>query len=179
MDDGQFQTAVRVACALEDLGVFGPADWVSLGTTLLGVGRDDEGVLDLAILDKSARGWETDPVTRELRGRLGMPAMDPDEATEMVVRLLADDLRARPAAVTGPMIRMIARLASPYYASKLANECEGTAEYLDCDCIGEVDPHFEAELEARASLGLPDPIVSVLAQRLRATLPPTQPPHDH
>lgn len=179
MDGGQFRTAVRVACALEDLGAFRPDDWVRLGTTLLELGRDDEGVLDLAILSESASGWDTDEIVRDLRERLAIGQTNANEAAEMVARLLADDLRARPAVVTAPMIRMLARLAPPDYASELTSECYGIEEYLDCNCVAEVEPGYEDELEARASLDLPDPIVGVLAQRLRSTLPTTQPSHDH
>ncbi|WP_446664673.1 hypothetical protein [Flexivirga sp. B27] len=178
MDDGQVETAVRVACALEDLGAFRSDDWVRLGTTLVGLGSDDEGAVDLAILHESASGWETAPVTRELRDRLDIPVTTANDATELVARLLADDLRARPAAVSAPMIRMLARLAPPDYASDLANECSGTEEYLDCDCA-RVDPAFEAELEGRAPHDLPDVVVRVLACRLRASLPTVQPVRNH
>jgi len=92
---------------------------------------------------------------------------------------MADELRARPASLTAPTIRMLARLALPSYESDLANECFGAAEYLDCNCVAEVDPNFVSELEAVQSLGLPDRLVEAIARPLRTTLPTVQPPHDH
>jgi hypothetical protein len=70
-----------------------------------------------------------------------------EDAVAVLARLMADDLRVRPAAVTAPMIRLVARLAPPDHESDLANECFGCEEYLDCDCA-RVDPQFESRRQS-------------------------------
>lgn len=179
MDDGAFRRVVRVALAAEQLGCFSPTEWVGLGTALLALGREDAEILDLAILSKPVSAWSTDGALTSLRERLSIEATDSNDAVELMARALADDLRARPASVTAPMVRMLARLAPPDYSSALANECYGVEEYLDCNCVAEVDPSLEADLEARPSLDLPDGVVQILTRRLRATLPAEQPPRSH
>ena len=107
-----------------------------------------------------------------------MPLPDPEEAVTLLARLMATDLRLRPATVTRPMIRVVAGLALEAPESDLANQCYRSAEYLDCDC-GPVDRGLEAELENLTPLTLPDSLVQVLARPLRSTLPLSQPPHGH
>ncbi|RSN24239.1 hypothetical protein DMC63_06765 [Streptomyces sp. WAC 05977] len=91
---------------------------------------------------------------------------------------MADDLRARPAVVTAPMIRLMARFGSPDFDSDLVSRCLAAEEYLDCGCV-EVDLEFEGELQTMPTLGLLAPVVRAVARSLRSTLPTAQPPHGH
>lgn len=100
-------------------------------------------------------------------------------AVEMLAGLLAADLRARPSGVTGAMIRLLARLAPPDFESDLATQCFGAEEYLDCDCSAQLEPSWEAELEALPGFGIPNSVTPALAGPLRSTLPLVQPPHAH
>jgi hypothetical protein len=83
-----------------------------------------------------------------------------------------------PAAVSSPMIRMLAKVAG-HHESDLANQAMGAEKFLDCDCIANADEAFEAELEYLDEIALPDEVVQILAASLRATLPTVQPPHGH
>lgn len=179
LDDEQVRGAIAAATAAESNGVFGPQEWTDLAAQMLALGRNDQWVVDLAILKSPVSGWSTDPVVSILHQRLKLQVLDVESATSMFARALADDLRERPANITTPMIRMIARTAPPDYGSKLAMDCFGLEEYLDCNCHAEVDPTYELELEAPPTLGLPDAVVEVLARRARQTLPSTQPAHGH
>jgi len=180
MEEDQFRDVVSVAAAAEQVGVFGPSDWTQVATALLVDGREEQEILDLACLSLPVTAWDTESLVARLYERMGrVEPIDANDATRLVARLMADDLRARPASVTAPMIRMLARLAPPGFDSDLANQCYGAAEYLDCSCVAKVDPNLESELEALQSLELPDGLVEVIARTLRATLPTVQPPHDH
>jgi hypothetical protein len=109
----------------------------------------------------------------------GVPRPDPQEAVTLLARLMATDLRLRPATVTTPMIQIVAGLAPEAPESDLANQCCRSAEYLDCDCMP-ADRGLEAQLEAELGnltpLILPDSLVQVLARPLRSKLPRLQPP---
>lgn len=165
--------------AFEKLGWLQPADWVNVGLTLLLAGVEDDDVLSLAILDAKPSGRDTDGPARNLFERYSVAEPNASEATATAASILATDLRARPARVSSPMIRMLAKLAGPTYESEMANQALGAEEYLDCDCCARVDESFESELEGLTGTGLPDALVQVLAARLRSTLPTEQPPHSH
>jgi len=90
------------------------------------------------------------PLVSCLYERYEVRLPDPEDAVVALARLMASDLRARPATVTAPMIRLVARLVSPPYESGLATECYGCAKYLDCDCAS-VNPRFEAAGESSAT----------------------------
>ena len=180
MEDSQLCDAIRVARAAERMGVFGPSDWPELATLLLVDGREEPEILDLACLLQPVSGWETEPLVTRLIERMGLvEPTDANDAVNLLARLMADDLRRQPASVSAPMIRLLARFAPPSFVSDLANECWGKAEYLDCNCVADLDPRFELELEALQSLALPDGLVETLAKPLRGSLPTVQPPHDH
>ena len=141
---------------------------------------EESEVLELAGLNHSVSPWQIDPLTASLYERHATTApQDAEAAVTTLARLLAADLRARPSSITGPMIRLLARLAPPDFESDLATQCFGAEEYLDCDCSGQVDPAWEAELEGLPGFGIPDSITQALAAPLRSTLPHVQPPHSH
>jgi hypothetical protein len=141
-------------------------------------GTEDPEIAELAGLSHPVSGWGTDPLVAAACEQHRVSTPGPDESTNLMARLMADDLRARPASVTAPMTRLLARLAPPDFESDLANQCLNVAEYLDCDCV-QVDPNFEAELRLLPTLRLPAPVVQALARPLRSTLPVTQPPRGH
>src|SRR5215472_15670359 len=88
-----------------------PRDWPDLAVELLLAGIDDVEIAELAGLPASVTGWETDPLVARLYQKHGVTLPDPDEAVTSLARLMASDLRLRPATVTAPMIRMMAGLA--------------------------------------------------------------------
>lgn len=161
------------------MGCLGPGAWPDLALALLLEDVEDPEVAELAGYDQQVSAWTVDPLTEALYERYEVPAPDKDGAVHSLAGLMAADLRARPAVVTGPMIRLLARLAPPNFESSLANECYGAEEYLDCDCSGRVDPAFEAELEAMPGPRIPHSVAHMLAKPLRSTLPLVQPPHGH
>ena len=162
---------VAVARAADSLGLVGADDWVDLGTQMLGRGADDPPVVDLAILAKPASPWSTDRPVAALYELLDIAEPAPEEATLLVARVVADDLRARPeVSVTSPMIRILARLACDD-RSALADECRYAAELLDSAGLPEgMDPRVEARHEGLPALGLPDEFVRPLARGARASL---------
>ncbi|MGW4523719.1 hypothetical protein [Amycolatopsis sp. NPDC004378] len=178
MDDASTRTALLVARAAESRGCLQPGDWPDVAVSLLLEGNEDPEIAELAGLNRRANGWDTAPLADAVCARHEILVPGEDESTDLVARLMADDLRARPAEVSAPMIRLLARFASPDFDSDLANRCFAAEEYLDCGC-GEVDLEFEAELQSMPTLGLPARVVQALARRLRSTLPATQPAHGH
>jgi hypothetical protein len=182
VDDEALATALAVTRSAERLSDWRPRNWPDLAVELLLAGIDELEIAELAGLPASITGWETDPLVTSLYEKHGVPLPDPEEAVTLLARLMATDLRLRPATVTAPMIRMVAGLALEAPEADLANQCYRSAEYLDCDCMP-VDRGLEAELEAKLEnltpLALPDSVVQVLARPLRRTLPLSQPPHGH
>lgn len=170
--------ALSVARAAERCGCLEPGDWPDVAVGMLLEGNEDLEIAELAALSRRVNGWDTEPLVAAVCERHGVSVPDVGESVDLVARLMADDLRARPASVTAPMIRLLARLAPPEFDSDLANQCFSAAEYLDCDCA-EVDPGFEAELRLSPTLRLPAPVVQALARPLRSTLPAAQPPRGH
>jgi hypothetical protein len=139
---------------------------------------DDAEIAELAGLPASVTGWDTDQLVAALYDRYDVPVPDAQDSVTLLARLMATDLRIRPATLTAPMIRLVARLALPAHDSELAAQCLGSEEYLDCDCAT-VDPRLETELENLPPLHLPDGMIQILARPLRSTLPIVQPPHGH
>jgi hypothetical protein len=178
VDDASLRTTLLVARAAESHGCLEPGDWPDVAVSLLMEGNDDPEIAELAGLSRRASGWDTDPLVAAACARHRISAPDRENAVQLIARLMADDLRARPAAVTAPMIRLLARLAPPDFESNLATRCFTAEEYLDCSC-GEEDSGFEAKLQSMPTLGLPAPVVQTLARPLRSTLPTVQPPHGH
>jgi hypothetical protein len=182
VDDEALATALAAARSAERLSDWRPRDWPDLAVELLLAGIDDLEIAELAGLPASVTGWETDPLVASLYQKHGVPLPDPEEAVTLLARLMATDLRLRPATVTAPMIRMVAGLAlAAVFESDLANQCYRSADYLDCDCMPDrgLEAGLEAELENLTPLTLPDRLVQVLARPLRRTLPLSQPPHGH
>lgn len=180
MDPAELDATLRIARAAERMGCLDAGDWPDLAVALLLEGVDDPEIMELAGFDRDVSPWAIDPLTRSLYDRHATAApKDVEAAVEMLARLLAADLRARPSNVTCPMVRLLARLAPPHFESDLASRCFGAEEYLDCDCSGQVEPSWEAELEALPGFEVPDSITHVLASPLRSTLPLVQPPHTH
>lgn len=178
MKDEQLQTALMVARAAERCGLWQSGDWPGLAVELLLADFHDPEVAELAGLPRSVTGWQTDPLVSSLYERYDVHAATADDAVGLLGRLMVTDLHARPANVSSPMIRLLARLAPPNYEAELATQCFNCEEYLDCDCVV-VDRSFEAELENIQPLQLPDGVVQVLVRPLRGTLPVTQPLHGH
>jgi hypothetical protein len=170
--------ALSVARAAEYCGCFEPGDWPDVAVSMLLEGSEDAEIAELAGLSRQVNGWDTDPLVAAVCERHGVSTSGADESTNLMARLMADELRARPASVTSPMIRLLARLAPPNFESDLANQCLGVEEYLDCGCV-QVDPVLEAELGLLPTLRLPAPVVRTLARPLRSTLPTAQPPRGH
>lgn len=155
-------------------------DWPGLAVALLFEAVEDPEVAELAAFDRRVSPWKVDPLTDSLYDRYGAAApADSDEAVASLAGLMAADFQARPATVTGPMIRVLARLAPPDFDSDLANQCYGVEEYLDCDCSGHVDFAWEDQLMALPRPQMPDGVIQELARPLRSTLPLVQPPHGH
>ncbi|QXV56608.1 DUF4034 domain-containing protein [Amycolatopsis sp. TNS106] len=178
MDDVSVRTALLVAKVAESHGVLQPGDWPDVAVSLLLEGIEDPEIAELAGLSRRVSGWDTEPLVAAACERYGVSVPGQDESADLVARLMADDLRARPAVVTAPMIRLMARFGSPDFDSDLASRCLAVEEYLDCDCA-EVDLEFEVELQSMPTLGLPAPVVQAVARSLRSTLPTAQPPHRH
>jgi hypothetical protein len=178
MDEGSMREALALAQASERVGRFGPSDWPDLAVALLLAGVEDEEVAELAGFDRAVNGWVTEPLVESLYSAHSVTPAEVEQSVELVARVQAADLRARPAAVSSPMIRMLARVAAPNFESRLANDCYGAGEYLDCDCA-EVDPSLESDLEALPAPSLPDAVVQALAAPLRATLPSVEPSRGH
>jgi hypothetical protein len=141
-------------------------------------GDDDPQIAELAGLPASTTGCDTEPLVSCLYDKYGVPLPEAEDAVAVLARLMASDIRARPAAVAAPMIRLVAKLAPPTYESDLANQCYGCAEYLHCDCA-RVDPALDTALQSLPPLQLPDGVIRVLARPLRSTLPLVQPPSAH
>ena len=139
MDDASVRVALSVARAAEQCGCFEPGDWPDVAVGMLLEGNEDPEIAELAGLSRQASGWDTDPLVAAACERHGVTTVDAGESTNVVARLMADDLRARRASVTEPMIRLLARLAPPDFESDLANQCFSLEDYLDCDCT-RVDP---------------------------------------
>ncbi|WP_410594239.1 hypothetical protein [Amycolatopsis sp. lyj-23] len=178
MDDAALRTTFLVARAAESRGCLEPGDWPAVAVSLLLEGNEDPEIAELAGLSRRASGWDTDPLVAAVCARHEISVPGKEEAVDFIARLLADDLRARPSAVTAPMIRLLARLAPPDFESELASRCFTAEEYLDCGCVDD-DSGLEAELQSMPTLGLPGPVVQALARPLRSTLPTVQPPHGH
>ena len=172
-------TALTAARSAEQLSYWEPGDWPQLAVELLVAGFDDAEIAELAGLPASIMGWDIDPLVVSLFECYRVPVLGAEDAVAFLARLMATDLRARPATVTAPMIRLMARLTRPAGESEMPWQCYGGEEYLDCDCGTSVDPEFEEELERLPSLPLPDGLVRILSRPLRATLPLVQPPHGH
>lgn len=179
MEEMELQEVLALARAFESVGWLLPSDWVEIGVALLVDGVEDDDVTALACLDANANGWDIDRPVANLYERFAVSEPVPKDAVDIVARALASDLRARPAAVTGPMIRMLAKVAGPHYESDVATQAFGAEEFLDCNCVATVDPSLEAELESLPPLGVPDDLIRLTTRRLRKTLPTTQPPHSH
>ncbi|MEQ7129308.1 hypothetical protein ABN034_32915 [Actinopolymorpha sp. B11F2] len=179
MDPVALNETLHIARAAECMGCLGSGDWPDLAVALLLEDVEDPEVAELAGFNQQVSAWAVDPLTEALYERYGVPAPDTEGAVHSLAGLMAADLRARPAVVTGPMIRLLARLAPPTFESSLANTCYGLEEYLDCACSGRVDRSLEAELEAMPGPRIPDSVAQVLAKPLRSTLPLVQPPHEH
>ena len=128
MDDEALATALAVARSAEQVSDWRPRDWPDLAVELLLAGIDDLEIAELAGLSASVTGWETDPLVASLYQKHGVPLPDPEEAVTLLARLLATDLRLRPATVTAPMIRMVARLAMVAPKSGLADQCRYSEE---------------------------------------------------
>lgn len=178
MDNASLRTALLVARAAESLGCLQPGDWPDVAVSLLLEGSEDLAIAELAGLNQRANGWDTDPLVAAVCARHEIVVPGRDESTVLVARLMADDLRARPAVVTAPRTRLLAGLAPPDFESDLASRAFLAEEYLDCGCT-EVDLDTEAELQSMPTLGLPAPVVRALGRPLRSTLPTTQPAHGH
>ncbi|HQH07588.1 MAG TPA: hypothetical protein PK428_07240 [Phycicoccus sp.] len=182
MERAEKRTVVAVARAADSLGMIRADDWVEIATQMVGHGADDGPIVDLAILSKPTSRWSTELPVAAVCELLDIAEPAPEEATLLVARALADDLRARPEpAVAAPMVRMIARLAAACdYDSALANECSYAEEFLDCDCLPKgIGPGLELRLEGLPTLGLPDALVRPLASTARASLAASQPHHGH
>ena len=179
MDPEVLARSLRVARATERLGWLPPGSWPNVAVALLLEGAPDAEIAEVAGFGISVSGWTTSPLVEALYERHGVLEVDEAEAVEVVADLLAAELRSRPTDVTSPMVRLLARLAPPNYRSALANQAYGAEEYLDCDCTAGVDPAWEAELESRAGIAIPDEVTRALAAHLRACLPTHQPPHSH
>ena len=179
MDGGVLSRSLRVAVAVERLGWLPPGAWADVAVALLLEGASDSEIAELAGFGVGVSGWSTSPLVEVLYERYGVAELGEAEAVEVVADLLAAELRSRPTDVTSPMVRLLARLAPPNYRSALANQAYGAEEYLDCDCTAGVDPAWEAELESRAGIAIPDEVTRALAAHLRACLPTHQPPHSH
>jgi hypothetical protein len=178
VDDRSVRVALSVARAAERCGFLDPGDWPDVAVGMLLAGNEDPEIAELAGLSGAASGWDVDPLVAAVFERHGISPPDVDESVALMARLMADDLRARPAVVTAPMIRLLARLAPPDFESDLANQCFGVEEYLDCGCA-QVDPDVEAGLQLLPTLSLPAPVIQALARPLRSTLPAAQPPREH
>lgn len=180
MEFDEVSEALRVARAAQELGQLNTRDWPGLAVALLLEGADDPEIAQLAGFNQHASYWDIEPVLAPLFDRHAAAAPgDTEEAVVTMAGLMAADLRARPAAVTSPMIRLLARLAPPHFSSDLANRCYGAEEYLDCDCADRVDPNWEAELDALPGPRLPDAVIHELARPLRSKLPAVQPDRSH
>lgn len=178
MENALVRSALSVARAAERCGCLKPGDWPDVAVGMLLEGNEDPEIAELAGLGRQVNGWDTEPLVAAVCERHGVSTPGPGESTELVARLMADDLRARPASVTAPMIRLLARLAPPDFESDLANRCFGAEEYLDCGCA-QADPDLEAELRLLPTLRLPDSLVRALARPLRSTLSATRPAPGH
>lgn len=162
---------------MESQGWLPPPRWVDLAVVLLLDGFDDAEVAELAGLPADTNSWVTEPLVHTFYCNYAVsPVVSAEVAVETIAGLLAADLRARPANVTAPIIRLLAKLAPPEFSSELASQCFGAEEYLDCQCVAEVDPSWVAELEARPGPAIPDEVVMAIAAYLRSTLPAEQPP---
>ena len=128
MDHEALATALEVARSAELLSGWRPRDWPDLAVELLLAGIDDLEIAELAGLPTSVTGWETDPLVTSLYEKHGVLLPDPEEAVTLLARLMATDLRRRPATVTAPMIRMVARLAMVAPKSGLADQCRYSEE---------------------------------------------------
>ncbi|AUI60044.1 hypothetical protein B1H26_35515 [Amycolatopsis sp. BJA-103] len=170
--------ALSVAMAAQRHGYLASGQWPDVAVALLLEGNEDPEIAELAGLNGQSTGWDTAPLVAAVCERLGVSSPGAGESADLVARLMADELRARPASVTAPMIRLLARLAPLDFESDLANRCYGAAEYLDCGCA-RVDSDLEAESRLLPTLSLPASVVQVLAWPLRSTLPTVQPPLGH
>lgn len=180
MDSAELVEALRVANAAQRMGCLSSSDWPELAVHLLVEGADDPGIAELAGHNAHTSSWTINPLLEATCRHYGVETPEAEAAVVLLAALLAADLRARPAVVTGPIIRMLATLAPWKFESALATQCYRAKEYLDCDCnVTDLDPSLEDSLEALPGPALRDALVQWLAEPLRATLPLTQPPPSH
>ncbi len=167
--------SVAAAMAMDVLGFLDPDGWVQLASHLIAT-HEDADLVALACLYQPISRWDIEPLVSSLTKRLGISFHNDDQLVDIVARLVADDLRREPAAVTYPMIRMLARLGAD---AELVWLSRGLEDYLDCDCYATFDPRIETELAAKPTLALPAEVTRLVAAQLRSTLPATQPSHAH
>jgi hypothetical protein len=134
VDDASSRTALLVARAAESRGCLQPGDWPNVAVSLLLEGAEDPAIAQLAGLSRRANGWDTEPLVVAACERHEIVVPGREESTVLVARLMADDLRARPAVVTAPMTRLLARLAPPDFESDLASRC-----FIAEECRDSVD----------------------------------------
>lgn len=161
------------------MGYLSSQDWVDLAVALLLEDVNEPEVAELAGFGRDVSDWYIAPLVEALYERHGVAVPDDETSVVTLAGLVSADLRARPAPVTDPMIRILARLAPSDFESPLANKCYSEAEYLDCMCAPRAYPTLEVDLEALPGPPIPGAVVELLAQRLRSTLPLVQPPHGH
>ncbi|WP_370971096.1 hypothetical protein [Amycolatopsis sp. cg9] len=116
-DDPSLRTALLVARVAESRGCLHPGDWPDVAVGLLLEGAEDPAIAEPAGLSRRANGWDTEPLVAAACERHEIVTPRREESTVLVARLMADDLRARPAAVTAPMTR----LAPPEFEPDLAS----------------------------------------------------------
>lgn len=178
MVQDELRRVLAASMACERCRAMEPGTWVDLATWLL---ARDEGaaevaeVVELACLPAQPVRSQTAPIVERLIERCGIPIPDSQAAVETLTRLLAEDLRAAPAPVAFPMIRMLGELAAWDLDSDLLETCALHAECLDCLCRPQVSAEsLEHRLQALPAIGLPREAATILARTSRAGLPTAQ-----
>ena len=177
--DDVIRRSLAVARAAESLNLLNPGDWPDVATALILEGAPDLEFGELAALGRAASGWEAEPLVSALYERYDVAEQTPDEAVALMAGLAAADLRRSPVVVTSPMIRLLARLAPPDFASEMACRAFYAEEFLDCDCRPDHDPSLETELESLPDPDVTDGVAQAVMDTWRSALPAGQPSRGH
>ncbi len=132
-------------------GVIRTARWPTVAAYLLAAGSDAKALAELAGLPPHASGWQVDALVSTALAEAAVPAVDEEEAADVLARLLSQTRRRFDHLIICSLASVAAdrdypggRIGRAYYLEeRLDCEChEGSRERQDTD-------RFENEVRAR------------------------------
>ncbi|MBW3639832.1 MAG: hypothetical protein KY451_08295 [Actinobacteria bacterium] len=138
--------------------------WPMVAAHLLASGHDGVATAELAGLSQAASGWQVDQLVSRLLSEIGAPALEVEQAGDVMARLLAQHSPG-----TGhPVIRALAPLAGRLdYPGGRIGQAYYLDEWLDCECHeGSKERQdadlFEEDLRRLPPLQVPDAFLAAL-----------------